>query len=247
MDSAVISYGPCQTPTLGFCVDRYDEIQSFKPKSFWCIDMTLEVVPFTASDCCISSFLLIANRHAFFLVFGEKIRGRILELECDRGRMFEKHVCDSIMGGLAHDKEVICKEVKLSETKKQRPQALNTVELLKLASKSLGMQLRSSDASTLTLRPASSYALSCILCAVLFHLSLLIGIGPQAAMRAAEHLYLSGYLSYPRTESTAYPSTFSFREVLQSQRTHIDWGGYANLLLKEGFNAARTGHDAGGV
>jgi DNA topoisomerase III len=132
LDSAVISYGPCQTPTLGFCVDRYDEIQSFKSKPYYCIDLSIEA------------------------------RGRMLSLNCDRGRMFERTACDNLLNQIAQDKELLCSEIKSQESKKGRPQPLNTVALLKIASKNLG-------------------------------------IGPQAAMRAAEHLYLSGYLSYPRT------------------------------------------------
>lgn len=34
-----ISYGSCQFPTLGFVVDRYNRVRTFKPETFWLIKM----------------------------------------------------------------------------------------------------------------------------------------------------------------------------------------------------------------
>ncbi|KAL2941854.1 DNA topoisomerase 3-alpha [Bienertia sinuspersici] len=36
--SLVLSYGPCQFPTLGFVVERYWEIQAYEPEEFWTIN-----------------------------------------------------------------------------------------------------------------------------------------------------------------------------------------------------------------
>lgn len=41
LDSTVISYGPCQTPTLSFCVERHDRIQGFQPEPFWSVNVTV--------------------------------------------------------------------------------------------------------------------------------------------------------------------------------------------------------------
>ena len=39
-----------------------------------------------------------------------------------------------------------------------------------------------------------------------------LGIGAFSAMKIAENLYLAGYVSYPRTESTAFPVSCHIRQ-----------------------------------
>jgi DNA topoisomerase-1 len=42
-----------------------------------------------------------------------------------------------------------------------------------------------------------------------------LGFSAAAAMRVAEDLYMSGHISYPRTDNTVYPSSLDLREALQ--------------------------------
>ena len=42
LDSTLVSYGPCQTPTLFLCVERMDKIKSHKPETFWFLDVELQ-------------------------------------------------------------------------------------------------------------------------------------------------------------------------------------------------------------
>ncbi|GAU31076.1 hypothetical protein TSUD_322130 [Trifolium subterraneum] len=72
-----------------------------------------------------------------------------------------------------------------------------------------------------------------------------LGFGPQMAMQLAERLYTQGFISYPRTESTAYPPSFDFRGALSAQRNNPTWGNYVEGLLTSGYQKPRLGTDAG--
>ncbi|CAI5501244.1 unnamed protein product [Closterium sp. Naga37s-1] len=81
LDSSLISYGPCQTPTLGFCVARHQRITSFVSEPFWVVR------PIVVRD------------------------GRQLALQWARGRLFDKEVRGGggrQRGGRLFDKEVRC-------------------------------------------------------------------------------------------------------------------------------------------
>ena len=65
-------------------------------------------------------------------------------------------------------------------------------------------------------------------------------------MHIAERLYLSGYLTYPRTESTSYPQKFGFKEVAASLKNIQEYGQYCNSLLnEERMKFPKAGKDAG--
>ena len=178
LDSNLISYGPCQTPTLGFCVERHDIIQTFTPEPYWIIEMSITTGNTT------------------------------LPLTYARGRIFDQQVAHTFLLLIKEHSEVTVTAVKQSVHKKVRPQAMNTVEMLRVASSGLGM-------------------------------------GPNHTMQVAERLYMSGYISYPRTETNSYPANFDLKGTLAAQKNNIVWGDYVKELLRTGPNSPRKGVDKG--
>lgn len=58
-------------------------------------------------------------------------------------------------------------------------------------------------------------------------------------------IFLCFSYSYPRTESTAYPSSFDFRGTLALLANNPAWANDVQGLLNNGFHKPQSGTDAG--
>ena len=145
----LISYGPCQTPTLFFCVERQREIDAFVPKQFWELCVTVAV---GARD--------------------------EVELKWSRNPCFDGAAARRAADACRATTALQVQSATCSRRAAAPPVGMNTVLLLKLASNALGLS-------------------------------------PHRAMEIAESLYTSGFISYPRTETTKYPSTFDHQTMVR--------------------------------
>ncbi|KAH8980237.1 DNA topoisomerase [Lactarius akahatsu] len=109
--NSVVSYGPCQFPTLGFVVSRFDQVQAFKPEKFWYIYLALT---HNASG----------NQDETPFIWR-------------RGHLFNFTVAYAIYEGVLEDNLARVTKVTKKNTKKWKPLPLTTVELQKSGSRLL--------------------------------------------------------------------------------------------------------------
>ncbi|EAS07738.1 DNA topoisomerase I (macronuclear) [Tetrahymena thermophila SB210] len=178
LNKRTISFGPCQTPTLGFCVEREDQIKKFIPSLLYKVKLTLQ-----GSD----------NKTQMLAYSEQK-------------ETLSKEKAQYIFQSIKLEKHIQIVSVSSETLVEECPVGLNTVEMLKAASSSLNMS-------------------------------------PQQTMDAAENLYLKGFITYPRTESTAYSSSFNFKKVLSSLQQDIEYGKFAQNLLNDGYIIPQKGND----
>ncbi|XP_071107508.1 DNA topoisomerase 3-alpha-like [Haliotis cracherodii] len=107
LSQQLVSYGSCQFPTLGFVVERYKQVQAFVPEPFW----KLKVAH------------ILDDIKADFL--------------WKRNRLFDHLACLVLFEQCIENPIATVLEVKSKNKSKWRPQALDTVEMEKLASRKL--------------------------------------------------------------------------------------------------------------
>ncbi|KAL3140647.1 hypothetical protein ABBQ32_005213 [Trebouxia sp. C0010 RCD-2024] len=109
-EQPMISYGPCQFPTLGLIVQRAWEIQAHVPEDFWHIQVT-----HTGDD-----------------------RKRC-EFSWDRGRLFDHTAATLLYEMCVEEPQATVTKVQGKERRRQPPVPLSTLEMQKKATQSLHM------------------------------------------------------------------------------------------------------------
>ncbi|BGP08533.1 DNA topoisomerase [Rhodotorula toruloides] len=109
LEDSLISYGPCQFPTLGFVVDQYERVSSFVPEPFWYIHVAL------AREDSKTTFVW------------------------RRGRLYDRDVAQALLDIVEDAGEARVTKWETKPTQKWKPLPLTTVELQKSGSRLLRM------------------------------------------------------------------------------------------------------------
>jgi len=105
-----VSYGPCQFPTLWFCVKRHCEIEAFVPVPFWRLAVSVS------------------------------INGTPTRCDLQSGEIWDSETAQSLAADLRSGSQTATvKSVRSWHSHATRPKPLNTVAMLKMASNELGI------------------------------------------------------------------------------------------------------------
>jgi len=204
----VLSYGPCQFPTLGFVVQRYLDIAAFEPEPFW--DLRLVYTPPGAGGGATAAAVAAADAAAAAAAAGEDDEvaagggggsgsggGSAVVFGWERGRLYDHLAALALFERAVEVGVATVLAVDGRPTTRTKPTPLNSVDFAAAASRLLRM-------------------------------------ASDAAAKVAEDLYTQGYISYPRTETQQFDDAIDLRGLVGVHRGQPAWGGYAARLLDDG-------------
>mmetsp|Transcript_8842 Transcript_8842/g.25485 ORF Transcript_8842/g.25485 Transcript_8842/m.25485 type:complete len:568 (+) Transcript_8842:189-1892(+) len=108
----VVSYGPCQFPTLGFIVERWDTIESFVPENFWAIKVVIKKRDTSRNNQLVP-----------------------VDFSWDRNRLFDKPTVELLHEMCVEEGRATVVNVTHSPATKYKPLPLSTVDMTKFVSR----------------------------------------------------------------------------------------------------------------
>ena len=128
----LISYGPCQFPTLGFVVERWARIETFVSEDFWTLEMTIRLNDDGTLVLDDGVGGPANNTH-----ISRGGQGRAIRLNWKRTRLYDKLVTLALYDACLDAQQAVVTSLTGRPKNKWRPVPLATVELQKRASKYL--------------------------------------------------------------------------------------------------------------
>lgn len=132
----VVSYGPCQFPTLGFVVERWARIETFIPEDFWFLEMTIRLNLDGTLVNVAEEGEPVDNSEQQQRV-QQRAGGRPIHLSWKRGRLYDRVMTMALYESCLDAEEAIVTSLTGRPKNKWRPVPLATVELQKRASRYL--------------------------------------------------------------------------------------------------------------
>ena len=124
-ERGVVSYGPCQFPTLGFVVERWARIETFVSENFWTLEMSIQL----NSDGSVINEVQQQHQH--------QQPSRAIHLNWKRVRLYDLPTTTALYDSCLDEGVAVVTSLTGRPKNKWRPVPLATVELQKRASKYL--------------------------------------------------------------------------------------------------------------
>jgi DNA topoisomerase-3 len=121
-DQGVVSYGPCQFPTLGFVVERWARIETFIPEDFWSLSMELKNED-DPSESTAETGSRPSHRH----------NNRTITLTWKRGHLYDQLLTTVLYESCLDAGQAVVTSLSGRPKNKWRPVPLATIELQKRA------------------------------------------------------------------------------------------------------------------
>jgi DNA topoisomerase IA len=254
-----ISYGPCQTATLGFVVERYEAIRAFVSERFWTIHVSVQA---DAADGGVDGEGEEGGGRRGGGSGGEEEEEEEAE---EVGGAEEGGGGDGGAGGGGRGGGAAGRRGgRLARGARPRfddgargggrgggqfPLSWSRTRLFdQLCARVLWEKVAASAAagggvvvSVQTTPARKARPLPMTTRALQTSAARFLRLPSDRALALAEELYTAGFVSYPRTETEAFPPGKDLAALVRAHEGHSDWGASARALAGGGFQWPRAG------